>query len=221
MFATSPFEAIRSAPTTTHPIRPECKKCPAILSVISVAGIPSCCSSHAVNRAPCRNGRVSSAKTSICFPASLPRESRPVQSRSQPSPTRRRCNASAPSCHPAPAPRHVLPMASQIAISSSRICFASATMRSATFTVRCLRDCSLRIRSIAQNKIHRGRPRRRQGLAHASRSPRPRCDAQRDSHRRRHANRRSSANHHVANRLGHFQIIAARHEHLLSAATRV
>ena len=32
-----------------------------MLSVISVAGMPSRCSSQAVRRAPCRNGRVSSA----------------------------------------------------------------------------------------------------------------------------------------------------------------
>ena len=45
-------------------------KWPAMLSVISVVGIPSCCSSQTVSRAPCRKGRVSSAKTSTCFPIS-------------------------------------------------------------------------------------------------------------------------------------------------------
>ena len=41
--------------------RPRFMKCPAMLSVISVTGMSSCISSHAVRRAPCRNGRVSSA----------------------------------------------------------------------------------------------------------------------------------------------------------------
>src|SRR5260370_1086569 len=40
-----------------------------MLSVINVAGIPSCCSSQTVRREPCRKGRVSSANTSIFFPA--------------------------------------------------------------------------------------------------------------------------------------------------------
>ena len=41
-----------------------------MLSVISVVGMLSCCSSHTVSREPWRNGRVSSANTSIFFPAS-------------------------------------------------------------------------------------------------------------------------------------------------------
>ena len=36
-----------------------------MLSVISVQGIPSCTSSHAVSRAPCRYGRVSFAITEM------------------------------------------------------------------------------------------------------------------------------------------------------------
>ena len=48
-------------------MRPDFMKWPAMLSVISVVGMPSCWSSQTVRRAPCRKGRVSSAKTSICF----------------------------------------------------------------------------------------------------------------------------------------------------------
>ena len=40
-----------------------------MLSVIRVHGMPSFISSHAVSRAPCRNGRVSSTYTWIRFPA--------------------------------------------------------------------------------------------------------------------------------------------------------
>ena len=43
---------------------------PAMLSVITVTGILSCISSHAVNRAPCSTGLVSSAMTLIFFPSS-------------------------------------------------------------------------------------------------------------------------------------------------------
>ena len=39
-------------------------------SVITVVSMPSRTSSHAVSRAPCRNGRVSSAYTATRFPAS-------------------------------------------------------------------------------------------------------------------------------------------------------
>ena len=41
---------------------------PAMLSVITVVWMPSRTSSHAVSRAPCRNGRVSSANTVTCLP---------------------------------------------------------------------------------------------------------------------------------------------------------
>src|SRR2546430_1805217 len=52
---------MRSAPTTTQPLRPLFRKCPAMLSVISVAGMPSCCNSHTVRREPCSNGWASRA----------------------------------------------------------------------------------------------------------------------------------------------------------------
>ena len=41
-----------------------------MLSVMTVVLIPSRTSSQAVSRAPCRNGRVSSAKTAIRLPCS-------------------------------------------------------------------------------------------------------------------------------------------------------
>jgi len=42
LLATSPLAAIRSAPTTTQPIRPDFMKWPAMLSVMSVVGMLSC-----------------------------------------------------------------------------------------------------------------------------------------------------------------------------------
>ena len=42
-----------------------------MLSVMTVVSMPSFTSSHAVSRAPCRNGRVSSANTATVLPASM------------------------------------------------------------------------------------------------------------------------------------------------------
>src|SRR5450756_1130085 len=52
---------MRSAPTTQQVISPRCMKKPAMLSEISVTGMSSFISSQAVRRAPCSQGRVSSA----------------------------------------------------------------------------------------------------------------------------------------------------------------
>ena len=60
LFATSPLLAIRSAPTIAAWIFPSPNSFAAMLSVMSVQGIPSFDSSQAVSLAPCRNGRVSS-----------------------------------------------------------------------------------------------------------------------------------------------------------------
>ncbi len=68
MFATSPFAAIRSAPTTTAFTSPRAIMWPAMLSAINVVGMESCISSQAVSRAPWRYGRVSSAKTLRSLP---------------------------------------------------------------------------------------------------------------------------------------------------------
>ena len=70
MLAVSPLAAMRSAPTTTRSTLPCRISDPAMLSVITVVWMPSRTSSQAVRRAPCRNGRVSSAKTATCLPAS-------------------------------------------------------------------------------------------------------------------------------------------------------
>ena len=85
---------------------PTCRKCPAMLSVIRVAEIPSCCNSQTVSREPCRKGRVSSAKTSIFLPASTAARITPSAVPNRRSPELPHCNASAPSCHPAQGPRH-------------------------------------------------------------------------------------------------------------------
>ena len=61
---------MRSAPTTTRSISPSRISGPAMLSVMTVVSMPSRSSSHAVSRAPCRNGRVSSASTRTCLPCS-------------------------------------------------------------------------------------------------------------------------------------------------------
>ena len=54
--------------------RGRCRPCrisaPAMLSVMTVVWMPSRTSSHAVSRAPWRNGRVSSANTVTCLPCS-------------------------------------------------------------------------------------------------------------------------------------------------------
>ena len=55
--------AMRSAPTTTAWTRPRAMSEAAATSGRSVTGRPSFASSQAVRRAPCRNGRVSSART--------------------------------------------------------------------------------------------------------------------------------------------------------------
>ncbi len=57
-------------PTTIASTSPWLIKWPAILSEIKVIGIPSSTISHAVSRAPCKNGLVSSAITEIFFPDS-------------------------------------------------------------------------------------------------------------------------------------------------------
>ena len=62
---------MRSAPTTTHPTRPEPSSDAAATSGSSVTGMPSCKSSQAVSLAPCSHGLVSSAKTSHFFPDSI------------------------------------------------------------------------------------------------------------------------------------------------------
>ena len=54
---------MRSAPTITALILPCRIIAPAILSEITVVGIPSFINSHAVRREPWRKGRVSSANT--------------------------------------------------------------------------------------------------------------------------------------------------------------
>ena len=62
LFATSPFAAMRSAPTTTAWTRPPLINEAAATSGRSLTSSPSCVSSHAVRREPWRNGRVSSAR---------------------------------------------------------------------------------------------------------------------------------------------------------------
>src|ERR671934_144871 len=63
LFATSPFAAIRSAPTTTASTSPPAISEPAITSATSVHGMPSRSSSQAVRRLPWSTGRVSSTQT--------------------------------------------------------------------------------------------------------------------------------------------------------------
>ena len=71
LFATSPLAAMRSAPTMTAWMWPCCMTCPAIESVMSVAGMPALSSSQAVIRLPCNNGRVSSTKARSVIPSSF------------------------------------------------------------------------------------------------------------------------------------------------------
>jgi hypothetical protein len=71
LLATSPLEAIRSAPTIIACTRPCLMTVAAMPSVVTVTGRPASASSHAVIRAPCRRGRVSSAYTSLADRAPL------------------------------------------------------------------------------------------------------------------------------------------------------
>ncbi len=61
LLAVFPFRAMRSAPTITRWILPAAISTAAMPSDWTVTGMPSFCSSHAVSRAPCKSGRVSSA----------------------------------------------------------------------------------------------------------------------------------------------------------------
>ena len=102
-----------------------------MLSVISVTGMPSCCNSQAVSRAPCRNGRVSSAKTSILL-AGLDRRADDAQRRSVAGGRQRAGVAVRQHGLPSGTSSAPLrPMARQMAMSSSRISRASSIMRAA------------------------------------------------------------------------------------------
>ena len=61
---------MRSAPTITAAMPSLRNTVAAALSTMSVVGMPSCVSSHAVRRAPCRSGRVSVATTPASTPCS-------------------------------------------------------------------------------------------------------------------------------------------------------
>ena len=82
LFAVSPFAAMRSAPVRTQSTSPAAIIRPAAESAITVNGIPSASSSHAVRREPWSSGRVSPTSTCASRPL-LPRgpqraERRPV-----------------------------------------------------------------------------------------------------------------------------------------------
>src|SRR5699024_2512997 len=70
LFAVSPLEAIRSAPTIIASILPWDKTVASILSVITVTSIPADCNSNAVNIDPCNLGLVSFEYTLISQPFS-------------------------------------------------------------------------------------------------------------------------------------------------------
>ena len=128
-----------------------------MLSVMTVVSIPSLTSSHAVRRAPCRNGRVSSAKTATVLPDSMAPRMTP---RAVPYPA----VASAPALQwvrmralsgttLAPYP----PMARQLATSSSWMAADSVTSRALSCptdspaVTPAANDCF--IRSMAQNRF--------------------------------------------------------------------
>ena len=70
LFAVSPLAAIRSAPVITQSTSPRAISDAAAESAITACGIPAVSSSHAVSRAPCRSGRVSSTQTCSSSPRS-------------------------------------------------------------------------------------------------------------------------------------------------------
>src|SRR5581483_8674583 len=117
--------------------------------------MPSCCSSQAVSRAPCRNGRVSSAKTSIFLPAL-------TAARITPSAVPYPAVASAPAlqCVSTVLPSGTRsapfrPMAWQMAMSSSRIFCASEIMLRtiSSLAAPCSEAIKDRIRSMPQNRF--------------------------------------------------------------------
>ena len=65
---TSPFRAMRSEPTKTASILPSPMTLAAMPSVMTRTSMPAFMSSQEVMRAPCRSGRVSSAKTATRLP---------------------------------------------------------------------------------------------------------------------------------------------------------
>ena len=68
LLAASPLRAMRSAPVTAQVICPRETRCATAPSAMRVTSMPSRISSHAVSRAPCRTGRVSSAITRMPLP---------------------------------------------------------------------------------------------------------------------------------------------------------
>ena len=77
LLAVSPFAAMRSAPTTTWDTAPEAIIVAAMLSVMSVCGMPSRASSQAVRRAPWSSGRVSGTTTRSVGSAAWPARTTP------------------------------------------------------------------------------------------------------------------------------------------------
>ncbi|MCY1176711.1 hypothetical protein D9M73_169930 [compost metagenome] len=69
LFATSPLAVMRSAPTITQLMPSVFIRCAAAASAFRLTGMPSPASSQAVSRAPCSQGRVSSANTRSTRPA--------------------------------------------------------------------------------------------------------------------------------------------------------
>ena len=186
-----------------------------MLSVITVVLMPSRTSSHAVSRAPWRNGRVSSAKTATFLPASTARadhaERRAVAGRRQragvavredrarrPARPPRRAR---PSRGSSPRPRRGCAAASR----SSRVAICS------TDSPACGACAKTRfMRSIAQKRFTAvGRVAGHQVadlLELGGELPRARrraaAHAESDAHGRGDADRRRAADHHRADRLG-------------------
>ena len=196
-----------------------------MLSVMTVVAIPSLTSSQAVSRAPCRNGRVSSASTVTDFPASTAPRMTP---RAVPKPA----VASAPALQwvstravvgqqrrtvPAdgPAARDVLVVDAVGLAAQPRGQFLHALAG-----VRAGGEGLLHALDRPE-EVHRRRPRRRQEIGQAlelgdelpGAGGLGALGAQRQPHRRRHADRRRAANHHGRDGLGHVRAGLAAHVH--------
>ena len=195
-----------------------------MLSVMTVVLMPSRTSSHAVSRAPCRNGRVSSAKTAILLPCSTAAaddaERRAVAGRRERAGVAVRQHARAVG-------HHVGAESRPSRGSSPRLRRGSPAPRDRAASAISSAD-SPGLRALGERALHpvdrpeqvdRGRPRRRHqvaGLLELDRellralgraAPHP----ERDAHRGRDADRRRAANDHRPDRLRDFRRRPAAH----------
>src|SRR5215472_4126418 len=213
---------MRSAPVTIAPTFPVFKKCPTMLSVMSVSGMPPLCNSQAVRRAPWRYGRVSGTRTWSFRPCSN-------ATRITPSGGKR---SGVALCHHLTFARHEFRAESPDGLIRRRF-FEMDLLR---FFDHPLLD-SRHVRSLCRKlgepplhalerpeQIHRRGTCLRKNIANLAefaskrvhRFGRRMQHSQPSAHRRRDADRRRAANNHLANRFRDFAVVGAGVGNLLS-----